>query len=143
MLIHAVRMTPKAFPYAGHPVIELPATAEPAAIGQALRTILAAKPHESMDLPDWDKTLRLVPDGLGVKHWNEVMDGSIHVEIMRLRTDLQFIPSVNEPDPEGDEEYKRTFRLLRDRMLHTTTNVDDGELGRVALEALAQSSIAR
>lgn len=141
IVVHAVRMTPKAFPYAGLPLLLLPDTAEPAAIGEALRTILAAGPHESMDIPDWDQTNRLVPDAFGVKTWPELMEDSISVEILRLGSELQFIPTVNELDDYDDDELRRTFRLLKEQTLLTTTKGSDAEVGRVALEALAQSSV--
>lgn len=141
LVIHAVRMTPKAFPYAGLPLLVLPATAEPAAIGEALRTILAAGPHKSMDIPDWDETNRLVPDAFGVKTWPELMEGSISVEIFRLGSELQFIPTVNELDDHDEDEQRRMFRLLKEQTIQTTTKGGDAEIGRVALEALAQSSV--
>ena len=141
IVVHAVRMTPKAFPYAGQPLLVMQATAEPAAIGGALRTILAAKPHTSMDMPDWDQTNRLVPDAFGVKTWPELMEDSISVEILRLGSDLQFIPTVNDLDEYDDDELGRMFRLLKEQTLHTTTKGSDDEIGRVALEALAQSTV--
>jgi hypothetical protein len=141
IVVHAVRMTPKAFPYAGQPLLVMPATAEPAAIGGALRTILAAEPHKSMDTPDWDVTNRLVPDAFGVQTWPKLMEDSISVEIRRLGSQLQFIPTVNELDDNDDDELGRMFRLRKEQTLLTTTNGSDAEIGRAALEALAQSSV--
>ena len=140
IVIHAVRMTPKAFPYAGQPLLVLPDTAQPAAIGQAVRTILAAAPHKSMDIPDWDATNRLVPDAFEVKSWPELMEQSISVEIFRLDSELQFIPTVNEMEDYDEDEPGRSFRFLKEQTLFTTTEGSDAEIGRVALEALAQSS---
>jgi hypothetical protein len=141
LVVHAVRMTAKAFPYAGQPLLALPVAAEPATIGAALRTILAAAPHKSMDTPDWHLTNRLVPDAFGVKTWPELMKDSISVEIFRLGSDLQFIPTINEPDEYDDDEQARTFRFLKEQTLHTTTKGSDVEIGRVAIEAIAQSTI--
>jgi hypothetical protein len=62
---------------------------------------------------------------------------------MRLGSELQFIPTVNEPDEYGDDEQARTFRFLKEQTLRTTTKGSDFEIGRVALEAMAQSSVVR
>ena len=93
-----------------------------------------------MDMPDWDQTNLLVPDAFGVKTWPELMEDSISVEIFRLGNELQFIPTVNELD-DYDDEQTRTFRFLKEQTLHATTKSSVDEIGRVALETLAQSTV--